>query len=367
MDGLGADPAELGRALHRVLRLHDGGHRRGGGHLARDQDAHRRHADRGAARAAGLPDPGDAARARDHAASGWSRPATSARRSGRRPRTRDDMRLLFEAVAAGLDVSKSRRSPARSSGTSPTPSPGTWWWTTAPRAREPGRATRPDGHPQDALRGLRGRHLGAGGPAPPGAARARCARRATCAGSGARAGCSPRRLARPMSRVRLLSVGALAAAAFVAAGAPSARRHRRRAPPVVAWSRSRVPASPSAVVPERVRTAGEPGRGSARVLLAARGDTRDNEREPGPLRRGEVAGDRQGRPHRDRQRRPQRQVFRAPQPRPVRRDSSDLRAFPHTIRFEACGGAAPGARWTVTRSRSGPGSSCSRRCPPASR
>ena len=58
VDGFGADPAELGRALHRVLRLHDGGHRRGGGHLARDQDAHRGHADRGAAGAAGVPDSG---------------------------------------------------------------------------------------------------------------------------------------------------------------------------------------------------------------------------------------------------------------------------------------------------------------------
>ena len=171
VDRLRADPAELGRALHRVLRLHDGGHRRGGRHLARDQDAHGRHADRGPARARrSSRSRGPRASARPPA-SGWCGPATSGEKVGPPSTEREDMRLLFDAVAAGLDVSQA-------------PEPGTIQWdfpdaepwhvvvANGSTRAEPGRAPaahRDAAHP---LRGLRGRDLRPRGPAPPGGARA---------------------------------------------------------------------------------------------------------------------------------------------------------------------------------------------------
>ena len=192
VDGLRADPAELGRALHRVLRLHDGGHRRGGRHLARDQDAHRRHADRGPAGAAGVPDPGHPARARGH------RQADGA---GRLPRR--EGRAALDRRATTCACCSTRWPPASTS--SQAPEPGTIQWdfpdaepwhvvvANGSTRAEPGRAPRRHGDAAHPLRGLRGRHLRAAWTRAAWRCAGACAPRATCAGSGARAGCSPRR------------------------------------------------------------------------------------------------------------------------------------------------------------------------------
>ena len=79
-----------------------------------------------------------------------------------------------------------------------------------------------------------------------------------------------------MSRVRLLGVGALAAGAFVAAGGPSARETPTGAASGGGLESVTLCRPVQRVVPERVRTAGEPGRGAAGVRLAAREHTRDH-------------------------------------------------------------------------------------------
>ena len=61
------------------------------------------HADRRAARPAGVPRAGHRRASAPSAATRWCAPATSARRSGRPRRDPADMRLLFETIAGGLD------------------------------------------------------------------------------------------------------------------------------------------------------------------------------------------------------------------------------------------------------------------------
>ena len=54
----------------------------------------------------------------------------------------DDMRVFFDVVAGGAAGRRAPASRARSSGTSPTPSRGTWWWPTATPAPSAERPTR---------------------------------------------------------------------------------------------------------------------------------------------------------------------------------------------------------------------------------
>ena len=140
LHGVRADPAGVGHALHRVLRLHARGHRRGGRHLARDEDAIGR-ACRSTSCPARRSSPCPAPRASaPSAATRWCAPATSARRSGRPPRTRPTCGCCSRRSPAAWTPARPP-SPACSSGTSATPSPGTWWWPTATRA--PSRAAPP--------------------------------------------------------------------------------------------------------------------------------------------------------------------------------------------------------------------------------
>ena len=124
VDDQRARAAGLGRALHRDLRLLDGGPRRGGRDVDGDEDAQRRHAARGAARPAGDADGGHAARAGDPRQARSARPATSARRPGRRRASRRTSSCCSSRSPTG-STPRPRARPARSSGTSSTTSPGT--------------------------------------------------------------------------------------------------------------------------------------------------------------------------------------------------------------------------------------------------
>ena len=223
LDGLRAGAAELGRALHGVLRLHARGHRRGGRHLARDQDAHAPACPstscraRRSSRSPGTP--------RERASTGkrmvkagylgekTGPPSTDPRdvrlllrRGGRRARRRRRRQRPgtiqwdftdaepWHVVVANGDT-RAERGPRRTRRSASARASRTSW--TSPRGRE------------DPLRWSR---AGA------------CARAATCAGSSARARCSRRSpsggLASPGMRIAPLPLGRV--------GGPRARRCAER-------------------------------------------------------------------------------------------------------------------------------------------
>ena len=110
----------------------------------------------------------------------------------RRRRDPETMAALFQMLLGGLDhARRPERARARSSGTSPTPTRGTWSSPTATRAWSRGASRRPRSRSSAATRT---------GPTCSAAASTRsswprcaaCARRATCAGCGARGACSRR-------------------------------------------------------------------------------------------------------------------------------------------------------------------------------
>ena len=168
VDRVGARAAGLGPATTREVfgfKLEDIG--RGGRGFARDEDAQRRTADRGAARPADLRLWAAGRDARATTACAWSRAACSARRTARRPGPRDH----GGAVRAARCEHRPAASAARV--------PGTIQWDFADAEPwhlvvangdtrfEPGRARVADGHVAVPLRGLGRRVREARAPAAP--------------------------------------------------------------------------------------------------------------------------------------------------------------------------------------------------------
>ena len=171
LDGGGARPAGLGPPLHRGVRLHARGDRR--------QRARTR--SRPSCAAPGCRSRSCRARrsSRPTGCRGARRARAAARQGGvlgekTGPPLRDPetMAALFEMLRGGpRQPRRAARARARSSGTSPTPSRGTWSWRTATRGCQPGRAGAPTVTHPVPLRGLGGRVRRPRAPAAAGRAR----------------------------------------------------------------------------------------------------------------------------------------------------------------------------------------------------